>query len=107
MYTCLATDAVKLKARFEPYTSLISDYELAYALGTAAAFMGITAGIDVPSDYTQTDLAQVQKTVSEAAASYNPKDSFENNIILMINEYVLIGTKAPEIPELLKEGLAN
>lgn len=107
MYKCLAAQSVNLKAGFDPFTSLISDYEAAYAIGTAALFMGIADSVrPLISDNPENTVSdKIRDMVIEKSSSYQPKNKFEENLLAMIREYVLIGTSAPEIPELLTAGI--
>ena len=97
MIPMLIEQAIHIKMKSDMHPAIISDYELAYALGLACNKLKLK-----PS----TDLKQMREEVIEGFKSYNAKSLEDKNLSHMISVYE-VENNAPESDkreELIKMG---
>ncbi len=100
MIPMLIEEAIKIKLKSDMHPAIISDYELAYALGYACKKLNIK---------TYSDLKKMRENVIEAFKSFNKKGLEDENLISMITVYE-VSNNAPEndkVQELINMGYSS
>ena len=100
MIPMLIEDAIRIKLKSDMHPAIISDYELAYALGLACKKLNIQ---------TDSDLKKMRENVIAAFKSFNKKGLEDENLINMIKVYE-VSNNAPDnekVQELINMGYRN
>lgn len=92
MIPMLIKQAVHIKLKSDMHPAIISDYELAYALGFACGKLGIKP---------EEDLSKLRENVVGGFKSFSPQGIEDENLVNMISMYE-VSYNAPDLEKVLE-----